>query len=311
MKDVKRKPKDDTSSILTVLAADAQQSAYLKHLLTTTSERLQIETQRAVQAEQVLQQSETRAREAIERAVAAERARHVTEIENARLGEETKRYKLHVDFIEQELRRTVADMQSLETQLEESKRVASRSRRLAEQYKDALTESRAREEGREEGKRIGLMRGYSDGRLKGWQAGKSEGFAQGRSAGIEQGRQEGEEVGRMDERERALQAFDRFLAGTSRGAGSRSEMSEASGEGANVVCKMQASVQTVLNVDIQYLQSPRTRQWVNSPGQTLQEMSNIGTNIGYATTDGGQLPSPAASWIPPSEFDDYGFSDEE
>lgn len=184
-------------------------------------------------AEQTLQQSETRTREALEKASQAELARHTSEIENARLSEEVKRYKLHLEFLEQEISRAGESIQALESQIEESRRAATHSRRLAEQYKDALAESRAREAGREEGKRIGLMRGYSDGRLKGWQAGKSEGFVQGRTVGIEQGRQEGEELGRMDERERALQAFDRFLVRGS-GNGSRSGMSDA-GEETNSV----------------------------------------------------------------------------
>ena len=54
------------------------------------------------------------------------------------------------------------------------------------------------------------------------------------SVGIEEGRQEGEEYGRMDEREKALQAFDRFLSGNLKQTGSRSGMSDGSGDVDNI-----------------------------------------------------------------------------
>ena len=180
-------------------------------MLRSTGERLQNEIRRAEDAESAAQLAQSRERDAAAKIVLSEQARYRSELDNARLQEEIKRYTMQIDMMQKQVEQAQDEIKTLSAQREEAEEAAAKARETARQYKQALSDTRAREEGREEGRRMGLMRGYSDGQLEGWQTGRQEGFEEGRTFGKVEGKKEGEKEGRTQERKRALQEFDRFV----------------------------------------------------------------------------------------------------
>lgn len=246
----RRKEKDrekdsDATSILTlVLAEEERQAHHLKALLRNTGERLESEMRRADSAEKRAFAAESQAREVMTRLSRAETTQHSSELEVVRLREELAGSRAQLDSLDRELRRAQNDVVRLERAKSESERNAAEERDNARRAQHALREWQAREEGRQEGRELELMRryndgrddGFEDGRNEGYDAGHTEGFDEGHEEGYAEGRQEGYNAGRLagfeegknvgwsegfqegldrgrkEERENALRAFDKFVA---------------------------------------------------------------------------------------------------
>ncbi|OCH88274.1 hypothetical protein OBBRIDRAFT_795405 [Obba rivulosa] len=240
----RREKKDsDTSTILTLIAEEERQVHHLKAVLRSTSERLDLEIRRADQAELRARTAESQARENAARASNVESARHQAELDAARAREEVKRFQMLAEAAEREARRAEGETQRLERLRAGAEHDATEAREAARTAQQAVREFQARESGRAERRRAEVQKNYNDGRedgfedgratgyetghMEGFQAGKDEGYETGRSegfnagrlAGFEEGKKvgwaegfaEGKEQGQHEERERALEAFDRFL----------------------------------------------------------------------------------------------------
>ncbi|EMD37737.1 hypothetical protein CERSUDRAFT_83469 [Gelatoporia subvermispora B] len=244
-KEVRREKKDsEAASLLTVMFAEEErQTHHLKAVLRSTSERLDYEARRADQAELRARTAETQAHESSTRASNAESARHAAELDTARAREEVKRYQLLIEAAERETRRLQAELQRQERLRAEAEQSATEVRETARVAQQALREYQARDSGRAERRRAEVQKNYNDGREdgfedgratgyeagydEGFQAGKDEGFQsghregfdtgmltgfeEGKKAGWSEGFAEGKDQGQREERERALEAFDRFV----------------------------------------------------------------------------------------------------
>ncbi|THH21346.1 hypothetical protein EW146_g208 [Bondarzewia mesenterica] len=202
------------SMLSLVLAEEERQVQHLKEMLRITGDRLEHEARRADQAESRATLVEVRAREANARAAAAEQAQHHSEIDAAKAREETKRYQMQLDTADRELRRVTADVVRLQRQKDEADEAAAKARDAARRWQSALRDLQAREEGREEGRRMAMFRRYDDGREDGWEEGRHEGWQAGRLEGFEegrrQGREEGRDIGRKEERNLASKLYNRY-----------------------------------------------------------------------------------------------------
>lgn len=233
--------RSDASSVLTiVLAEEERQGNHLKSLLRSAGDRLDTEIRRADQAESRVQFSESRALELQMRLSSSDASRHQAELDSARSKEELRRYQMKLEISERELLRVRGNVAILTRQKEDAEREANKARDLSRDYLQKIREYEAREDGREEGRRIGQRKGYNvgweecwpvahaEGHGEGYGAGRSEGYSDGHAKGYKAGKvvgydeakkkakaegfSEGLDRGRKEERERALDAFDKLLA---------------------------------------------------------------------------------------------------
>jgi hypothetical protein len=207
-----------------VLAESERQAAHLRSLLRVVGDRLSSEMHRAAEAQRRAQQAEAREASTIARLTAVEAAQHQAEHDALKWKEDSKRCEQAMESAERQVRCAKADMRTLERQRYEAKEEASRNREEATRHQFALKDYQAREEGREQGHRLAIQKWFDEGKDEGWEAGHEEGYeegyGEGRSrgynegfkAGRNQGFQSGREQGREEERQNALDAFDKFLA---------------------------------------------------------------------------------------------------
>lgn len=216
-----------TSVMGIVLAEEERQASHLKAVLRSTGDRLEQEIRRADRAEQRAEHAETRAREMASRIGVAENGQHTAELHSIRSKEEMQRLQMNLETMQRELRRANEDIDTLEAKKLEVEQHAAKSRDVAKKFQMALNDFQAREEAMEDTRRLEIQRWYDIGRQEGWDAGredgfeegKEEGFRNGKKYGLEEGRRTGRErgwregsaQGQKEERQRALEAFDKFL----------------------------------------------------------------------------------------------------
>jgi len=122
--------------------------------------------------------AEARVREATSPNVVVEQGLHRSELDAARAEEGTKRARMQLETVERELRRVTSEMQRLARQ-KVADNAAAKARDLARRWQSALRDYQAHDEGRQEGTRLALIRGYDDGREDGWEEGRNEGWGEG------------------------------------------------------------------------------------------------------------------------------------
>ncbi|KAI0360865.1 hypothetical protein OH77DRAFT_1434127 [Trametes cingulata] len=247
-RDREKERDSDSASILThVLAEEERQARHLKAVLRQTGVRLEEEMRRADVAESRARSAEITVQDLSARLSAAESGRHQAELDATRAQEECRRWQMQADTAERETRRLQAELARVERARQEKEEDEREAREAARRAEQTLREWQAREQGREEVRRMELRRrltdnrdeGYENGRADGYEAGRldgydegreegsregyetgrSEGFAAGRMTGFEEGKKagysDGYEAGyargRKEERARALEAFDRFV----------------------------------------------------------------------------------------------------
>ncbi|KAH8119380.1 hypothetical protein DFH11DRAFT_1686272 [Phellopilus nigrolimitatus] len=171
---------------------------HLRSQLITIGEQLKSSIRRTADAEQLAQTAQSREREAIARAV-------------SRQQEEIKRYRQQIEAMERQFTKAESDIRMLERERDNAEEEAEAAKDAVRKCKQVISDAKAREEGLEEGRRLGMMRGFSNGRLKGWKVGRQDGFEEGRAYGRQEGRIAGEGDGRRVERNRVMAEFDRYL----------------------------------------------------------------------------------------------------
>lgn len=203
-----------------VLAESERQAAHLRSMLRVVGDKLSSEMHRAARAEARAQQAEERASNVNARLTAVEAARYQADHDALRWKEDFKRCEQAVESTEREVRHVKADLRTLEGQRYEAEEEASRYKEEAMKYQFALKDYQAKQEGKEYGHRLAVQKWFDEGKEEGWEVGHEEGYEEGRNIGYkegfkdgrDQGFHSGREHGREEERQNALDAFDKFLA---------------------------------------------------------------------------------------------------
>ncbi|EIN12049.1 hypothetical protein PUNSTDRAFT_63551, partial [Punctularia strigosozonata HHB-11173 SS5] len=204
-----------------------RRDAVLKNAL----DRLELEMRRGQQAISRAELAERRAAEAEARALATETAT----LGDRHLEQELHALRMQAEGLHHELRQAQEKARVLERQKEEAQEAASRAREAARKHETALKDWQAKDDAKEEGRRIALQTEYENGRREGWDAAHAEAFEEGHENGFEEGREQGFQAGRIDgfedgrqvgrregfddgyqqgrreARDEALVAFDRYM----------------------------------------------------------------------------------------------------
>lgn len=230
------KENDSIPSVLTVvLAEEERQVNHLRALLRTTADRLEDERVRANQAENRADFNESRVRELQMKLTNSEAAKHSEGLETERARDEAHRLKMQMDMMEREVQRLRNSLNNMTKRKDEAEREASEAQDAARRAEQRLREYEAEQGGRDEGRRLaskknydagwrecwpaaheeGRTQGYEEGHVEGYAKGRSEAkltfYEEGRTKGKLEGYQEGIERGMREERDRALEEFDKFL----------------------------------------------------------------------------------------------------
>ncbi|KAF8483176.1 hypothetical protein JB92DRAFT_3032462 [Gautieria morchelliformis] len=221
-----RKPTNDGTPELPLLSLvlneEQRQSSQLRVLLRSTTDRLEYEMQRADEMRRRADYAENMVRQASERIANMVAAQHKTELTVAQLTEEVKRYRMRVEDMQGEVERAQADIDELEDKKRLVERDARQARELVNLYEKTLAEREAKETGRQEAmKHMGhrFVDGIVEGRNEGYETAKRTERARRKhisraafEAGRVEGFNEGSTQGRAQERRKAMEAFDKFLA---------------------------------------------------------------------------------------------------
>lgn len=244
IRDRDRDREKDTASLLTiVLAEEERQAHHLKALLRTTAERLEMEMRRADQAERRAFTLESQFRETSARLTLTEQSKHQAELDAAHARTEITKYRIQAETGEKELKKVEHELMRIGRVKDDLERTLGEVKDSCRKAQQTLREWQAREEGREEGRRMEVVRrykdgrddGYEDGKAEGYETGHAEGYDEGHADGLETGRAEGQNAGRLagfeegktvgyregydeglekgrkEERANALRAFDKFI----------------------------------------------------------------------------------------------------
>jgi len=235
-RDRREDKENDSMSVLTVvLAEEERQVNHLRALLRTTAERLEDERVRANQAENRADFNESRVRELQMKLSNSEATKHSADLETERARDDSHRVKIQMELLEREVQRLRNSLSNMTKKKDDAEREASNAHDTARKAEQRLREYEAEQEGRDEGRRLASKKNYDagwrecwavaheEGRTRGFEEGHEEGYAKGRSEAklnsYEEGRKKGKlegyhegiERGMREERDRALEEFDRFL----------------------------------------------------------------------------------------------------
>lgn len=165
----------------------------------------------------------------------SEATKHSADLETERAKDETHRLKMQMDMLEREVQRLRHSLTNMTKRKDDAERDASEAHDTARKAEQRLREYEAEQEGRDEGRRLASKKNYDAGWRECWpvahEEGRTQGYAEGHDEGLAKGRaeakitvyeegrkkgklegyQEGIERGTREERDRALQEFDRFL----------------------------------------------------------------------------------------------------
>ena len=235
-RDRREDKENDSMNVFTVvLAEEERQVNHLRALLRTTAERLEDERVRANQAENRADFNESRVRELQMKLTNSEATKHSADLETERARDESHRLKMQMEMLEREVQRLRNSLSNMTKRKDDAEREASDAHDASRKAEQRLREYEAEQEGRDEGRRLASKKNYDngwrecwpvaheDGRTQGYEEGHGEGFTKGRAdakltfyeegrkKGKLEGYQEGLERGTREERDRALQEFDKFL----------------------------------------------------------------------------------------------------
>ncbi|KAH9927310.1 uncharacterized protein B0H18DRAFT_1004020 [Fomitopsis serialis] len=154
-----------------LLVYQEREAKDLRKMLSSVTEQLKAETQRADEAEM-------RAREAAIRFKSMNDAKVQAQQDSERNKQTLELYKLQLDNAQREINKAQQIIDAIEAQRIEAEEVAARARTTARRLKEEKLATLAREEGRREGYEEGL----AQGRNLGFEEGRAEGYARGRAA---------------------------------------------------------------------------------------------------------------------------------
>ncbi|KAJ4483307.1 hypothetical protein J3R30DRAFT_1761304 [Lentinula aciculospora] len=192
-------------------------------------DRLGLEMHRTEEAISRAEYAETQLKEAFDKLTEAEEARSQSEIHSIRVQEDLHRQKEQVARLQQELREAQIQIERLQQEKSASEIEVEKIRAAKTALQSKFRSYQAKEEGREEGLKSGMLKQFQENRQYVWEAGFSDGFEEGKAAGSKEGTRkgrkegvrEGREQGRREERRNALEAFDRFIKEEREGEGDR------------------------------------------------------------------------------------------
>lgn len=154
-----------SDDLLRLLVDEEYQSQKMRRILYRTLERLEMESRRAAQAEQLIFETSQKYHSIND-------ARFLAEQDGARARQELGLYKLQLDNAQREISRAQQSLTTVEAQRDEADASAARARTIARK----LNEERLVQVARDEGRRLGFVEGLRSGRqmLYNSQAGEPE-----------------------------------------------------------------------------------------------------------------------------------------
>ncbi|KAF8622723.1 hypothetical protein AX15_006814 [Amanita polypyramis BW_CC] len=190
---------------------------HYKTLLRIATDKLEDAVRRANEAAARATSAEMSAADALIKVSTAETAQHRLEIERLQTMQELERQRGLVEDTEVELRRMQNSVSRLEAENRTLRRSMEKVKDTKEHYANAYRELQVRQDGTRvlDIKRSfteGQEEGWNEGRWYGYEEGERDGYNEGFKRGRKEGKREGRAEGKREERERALAAFDRFLA---------------------------------------------------------------------------------------------------
>lgn len=128
--------------------------------------------------------------------------------------------RLQIERMGQDIERLKKDIARLQEQKTKAEEVAEAAMQASREAHTALVSYRAREEGRQEGLQLGMIKRFHEeqqaiwdaGYTEGLESGRQEGFREGVKSGRNEGLRDGRAQGQDTERKRSVKAFDRFVA---------------------------------------------------------------------------------------------------
>ena len=156
-----RKHSNTRDLIRMLMNAEDRDSKEALAILRRTSERLELETQRANEAER-------RVIEANERWRLINQSRLQAQAEAARLNEELKLYKLQLEAAQTQINRANDIIQLTDKEKILAEEEAAKAKRLAKRYEMETLIQKARDEGRRLGRQQGLREGIDQGYTEAW-----------------------------------------------------------------------------------------------------------------------------------------------
>ncbi|KIY67179.1 hypothetical protein CYLTODRAFT_397668 [Cylindrobasidium torrendii FP15055 ss-10] len=188
----------------------------IKTSLQEATDRVQYEVRRAEEAVNRAEYSEHQASQY----VATKQALNETESRLRGQELEASSARRQLDILQERLNQMQERCGEMEREREELLDRASRTKRELRDAQLAVRSHEAREQGWEEGVKLGMMKRLNEERQKVWDAGFAEGAKTARASalkegiklGRKEGLEEGFEQGRNEERRNAVEAFQVFLA---------------------------------------------------------------------------------------------------
>lgn len=156
-----RKHSNTKDMIRMLINAEDRDQKEALSILRRTSERLEMETQRANEAER-------RVVEANERWRLINQARLQAQADAARLNEELRLYKLQLEAAQSQIVRANDIIQMADKEKVLAEEEAAKAKRLAKRYEMETLIQKAREEGRRLGRQQGLREGIDQGYAEAW-----------------------------------------------------------------------------------------------------------------------------------------------
>ncbi|KAI5122580.1 hypothetical protein M0805_004797 [Coniferiporia weirii] len=155
--------------LIRLLLSEQRDSKEALTILNKTAERLELETQRANDAERRLQ-------EANDRWKLINQARLQAQSEASRTSEELRLYKLQLDTAQSQIARANDMITQTDREKTLAEDEAAKAKRLAKKYELETLIQKARDEGR----RLGRVQGLREGREQGYDLALDEAYVQGR-----------------------------------------------------------------------------------------------------------------------------------
>ncbi|KAF5380375.1 hypothetical protein D9615_004500 [Tricholomella constricta] len=204
-----------TSIIQLALVEEERQVQHLKALLRNAAGHLEYEIRRADDAELRAHYAESNEKQVSTKLVEAESAILRAEAERERSVSESQQYQIELESAERELQCLKIDVRRAERLKDGFEEANTKAEELNIHYRNKLSKWQIREDTIQHEHQIEMMKsfdeGWTEGNEEGFKEGRNYGYQEGRIAGRTEGLREGKERGQIEEREKALEAFDKFL----------------------------------------------------------------------------------------------------
>ena len=202
------------------IAEEEKQSRQLKSLLRSSGERLEYEIRRADDAVLRAEIAEREEKAYLAKAKAAEAEKEELRRTSNELEGEVRTYQMQMEAARRDVRSLQAELEGKHREMEELRYEEARALETVKKYQRSLHDLQLQMREQDVQMQTALDRWYDSGRDEGYQEGYDDGYKAGRKIGIKEGTKrgrregmrEGIEQGKHEERQNAIEAFDRFLS---------------------------------------------------------------------------------------------------